>query len=196
MSSIWCQQEVLREISFINPWPIYWKMEHGSTAAITGIRCGHLAWSLHDFRHWASEETAFSISFWHFSSWQHATECCLNPKSNAINGAQLCKKNKRKQGQFSLPYLTGSRKRGKQEYVALGSRPIAACLLKITCNFQEAVTGTIRASWPNESTSKELGSECPGFASNPFSSPRRDATFLRVLQTFAIFIPVQSFASY
>ena len=171
ISSIWCQQEVLREISFISPWPMYWKMEHASTTAIMGIRCGHLAWSLHNFWHRASEETAFSISFWHFSSWQRATECCLNPKSNAINGPQLYQKKKRKQGQFSLPYLTGSRKRRKQKYVALGSSSAAACQLKITCKFQEAVTGTARVSGPNESASNELGSKCPGFPRNFFSSP-------------------------
>lgn len=88
-----------------------------------------------------------------------------------------------------MPYLTGSCKRGKQKYVALGGPSIAACLLKITCNFQEAVTGTVRASWPNEGTSNESGSKSPGFPSNSFSSPQTDATFLPILQTVCYFCP-------
>lgn len=123
-------------------------------AAITGICCGHLAWSLHNFRHWAAEEIAFSISFWHFSSWQHVTECCLNPKLNAITGAQLWERKKKrkeqKQGRFNLPCFTTSHRRVKQKYMALGTHSIAACLLKIICNFQETATGTTRPSWPNE----------------------------------------------
>lgn len=87
-------------------------------------------------------------------------------------------------------------KRGKQKYVALGSCSISVWLLKITCNFQEAVTGTIRAPWPNESTSNELGSKCRGLPSNSFSNPQRDDTFLLLLVTFTLFVPIQSFASY
>lgn len=90
ISSIWCQQEeVLKQSSFINLWPMYWKMDRASVAAITAIHCGHLAWGLNNFWHRASEEIAFSISFWHFSSWQRAAECCLNPKSNAMKAEQL-----------------------------------------------------------------------------------------------------------
>lgn len=105
-SSIWCQQKIIREIGFVNPWPMYWKIEHGSAAAITGICCGHLAWSLHNLWHQASEEIAFSISFWHFSSWQ-AYRILLEPK---VKCNKLCtalpkkkKKSKHKQGQFRLP---------------------------------------------------------------------------------------------
>lgn len=75
--------------------------------------------------------------------------------------------------------------------MALGSCSVSACLLKITCNFQEGVTGTIRDPWPNE-----LGSKCPGLPSNSFSNAQRDATFLLVLQTFTLFVPIQSFASF
>lgn len=80
--------------------------------------------------------------------------------------------------------------------MALGSLSVAAFLLKITFNFQETFTGTLRLSWPNESTINELGSKCPGLPINSFSSPQRDATLLLILQTFAIFVPIQSFASF
>lgn len=90
---IWCQQEVLREISYINPWPMYWKMEHGTMTAIPGIHCGRLAWSLHNFQCQAFEEI-HSVFHSDISALDSTTECCLNPKSNAINKTQLWKTKK------------------------------------------------------------------------------------------------------
>lgn len=150
---------------------MYWKMEHGSVAAIVAIRCGHLAWSLHNFRHRVAEEIAFSISFWHFSSWQQARECCLNPKSNTIKGAQLYKKKKVilcKQSRFGLCH-----KRGKQKYVALGSHSLATPVKNsLLANFKKPYQGppSLMRAPPNQ-----LGSKHPGF---PSSSHWRDTTTL------------------
>lgn len=121
----------------------------------------------------------------------------MNPKSNAINGAQLYEKKEAQARPIQL--ALSHRELQERETEIGGSRQSLHCCVPVKNNslaiFKKA-TGTIRASWPNESTSNELGSKCPGFPSNSFSSPPRDATFLPVIQIFAIFVPIQSFALY
>lgn len=67
----------------------------------------HLAWSLHNLWHQASEEIAFSISFWHFSSWQ-CYRMLLEPKVKCNKLCKLCQKKptknqKHEQSQFRMP---------------------------------------------------------------------------------------------